>query len=507
MRSHPKYNRATTTSTAAAQGTTTYTCTGPGGASVSVTFSGFADDMLIGDLNNDGEDGDAAFAMSQNDAVTVVLLNGPLLGVPVSYAVGIGSAPRKVAAGDLDGDGFVDLITANSGTNTLSFLRGADDGTFGTPSTLNAGSQPQDVALGDFDEDGNLDFAVADSSGSQVIVRLGSGGGVFGPEIPIATAQLAYGLEVVDMNSDIDTHDDIVTNGSILLGNGDGTFGAPVDIARGYFASGVEIADTNGDGHPDILLGNFNNSLVTILTGRGDGTVDPPQHYVSASGPEATTFADFDGDGIEDLIVTNGGDSGTIMGGRGDGTFRWVRGVPTGPAGQFSGAEDAAVADFTGDAIPDIAVANGGNVVIIPGSSGGELGLATAIPGQNGSRVASGHWDGDSCPDLALVGTATGLPRTLNVLPGLGGGAFGPATSIALPAPSHAQNTALPMIVTAFLNSDTFPDLLLANFASGNISIFLGMGDGSFAEQSPVEIHTAPMSTYTFAPEVWQSQI
>ncbi|MCB1100300.1 MAG: VCBS repeat-containing protein [Verrucomicrobiae bacterium] len=63
------------------------------------------------------------------------------------------------------------------------------------------------------------------------------------------------------------------------------------------------------------------------------------------------------------------------------------------------------------------------------------------------------------------------------------------------------------MIVTAFLNSDTFPDLLLANFASGNISIFLGMGDGSFAEQSPVEIHTAPMSTYTFAPEVWQSQI
>ena len=95
----------------------------------------------------------------------------------------------------------------------------------------------------------------------------------------------------------------------------------PEDIARGYFASGVEIADTNGDGYPDIFLGNFNNTLVTILTGRGDGTVDPPQHYVSASGPEATTFADFDGDGIEDLIVTNGGDSGTIMGGRGTAHF------------------------------------------------------------------------------------------------------------------------------------------------------------------------------------------
>ncbi|MEZ5329554.1 MAG: VCBS repeat-containing protein [Verrucomicrobiales bacterium] len=68
---------------------------------------------------------------------------------------------------------------------TRPFLRGADDGTFGTPSTLNAGSQPQDVALGDFDEDGNLDFAVADSSGSQVIVRLGSGGGVFGRKSPL----------------------------------------------------------------------------------------------------------------------------------------------------------------------------------------------------------------------------------------------------------------------------------------------------------------------------------
>ncbi len=505
-------------------GKSTYSMTDPNGTRASMTATGYAEDAVVADLDNDGNSGDVALAMRTGSNVTVILLVGDSLQSPVQYPTG--TNPVAVAAGDVNGDQIPDLVTANGGTfqagtftpGSLSLLPGNGDGTFGAASTLTAGTWPSDVGLGDFNRDGILDIAVAngtaldgaDITTHSVIVRLGTGNGAFGPEFPVATAQLALALQVVDFN--LDGHDDIVTTGSVLLGNGDGTFAAPVNVAPEPNPSLLLVEDINHDGKPDIILGTLfphvPTLVATVLIGNGNGTVSAPQHYALNGTASAVTHFDMDGDGVGDLLFSGNSDP-TLLRGRGDGTFQWVQAAFTSPspADRPSSATGAAVADFTGDGIPDVVVANGGAIwngtlagnaaVILPGLGGGRLGSPIAIPGQPGSGVVTGDWNGDAIPDLAFTGTSSrssvlsGHSAVLTVTLGLGGGAFGPYTSTALPnAPTPSPS--FPPIFTAFLNHDSAPDLLVGNGAADEVSVFLGDGAGGFMAQAPVVFGTAP---------------
>ena len=85
------------------------------------------------------------------------------------YAVG--SWPRSVFAGDLDGDGDLDLATANDGDNNVSVLMNAGDGTFPSHSVYAVGGEPRSVFAADLDGDGDLDLATA-NDGDNVSVLL-----------------------------------------------------------------------------------------------------------------------------------------------------------------------------------------------------------------------------------------------------------------------------------------------------------------------------------------------
>ena len=70
-----------------------------------------------------------------------------------------GSKPASVALGDVNGDGRLDMITANQNSNNASVLLGNGNGTFQTQSTFATGSSPRSVALGDVNGDGKLDIS------------------------------------------------------------------------------------------------------------------------------------------------------------------------------------------------------------------------------------------------------------------------------------------------------------------------------------------------------------
>lgn len=518
------YRRAEVKAEPGNPGKTSYSLSGPGGAQTSLTVTGYAEDSVIGDLDNDGNSGDVALAMRSGNNVTVIRLVGDTLQGPVSYPTG--TSPVSVAAGDVNGDGRMDLITANAGTysagqftpGSLSVLLGQQAGGFGPASTLTAGTSPGDVGLGDFNGDGTLDLAVAvgsdltgtDPTTRSLIVRLGQGNGAFGPEIPLATAQRTMALRVVDFNPGVDGHDDIVTTGSLLLGRGDGGFAAPVNLAPGLNPLVVEVADVNQDTAPDVVLVSVvNPNLTTVVLGHGDGSVDSPRHTVLGNAAYAVAYADENGDGIGDLYLSGGSES-TLLPGRGDGTFQGVQGIPASP--DLSGSQSAsgaAVADFTGDGLPDVAVANGGTfyndvlsgqaTTILPGLGGGRLGNPMTVAGMPGYRVVTGDWNGDGKPDLASLASATtssgtgGSRSVLVTAPGLGGGAFGPFTTTALPGPQTASPLPL-SIMAASLNHDPHPDLLVGNLAVDEVSIFLGSGGGGFTAQAPITIGTAPVT-------------
>src|ERR1700731_4093512 len=75
----------------------------------------------------------------------------------------VGAAPNSVEIADFTGDGNLDLVVANSGSNNVTILLGDGKGGFveakGSP--FPAGHSPNDICVGDFNGDGNLDVAIA----------------------------------------------------------------------------------------------------------------------------------------------------------------------------------------------------------------------------------------------------------------------------------------------------------------------------------------------------------
>ena len=71
------------------------------------------------------------------------------------------SRPICVVAADVNGDGKLDLISANYGANTLTVLTNNGSGGFGSNATLSVGSGPTCVVAADVDGDGKLDLISA----------------------------------------------------------------------------------------------------------------------------------------------------------------------------------------------------------------------------------------------------------------------------------------------------------------------------------------------------------
>jgi hypothetical protein len=154
---------------------------------------------------------------------------------------------------------------------------------------------------------------------------------------------------------------------SILLGNPDGSFQNPVDYPVGTAPWFITATDLNGDGIPDLVVSNQDSGDVTFLLGVGDGTFIDLQTYSFDATPFSTVAADFDSDGTQDLVVSNTFSAFLLLG-RGNGTFGKSTEL-VGPHARF-----VATGDFNGDNIPDLAITNGhgvDNISILLGQGDG----------------------------------------------------------------------------------------------------------------------------------------
>ncbi len=355
--------------------------------------------------------------------------------------VTVGNHPQSVAAGDFNGDGYVDLAVLNSSDKTVSILTGDGKGGFTALSTTTAtGAGPTALVAGDFDGDGKLDLAVANSTDGTISILLGNGNGTFKtpvktyslPPVPLATTA-ATSLVVGDFNGDgipdlaVAESASLIVLGTplngvvnVMLGDGTGAFPSAsiTQIVVGILPSAVVAGDFNGDGKLDFAVTNESDNTISVLLGNGNGTTfsqapGSPATTGAGSKPAAMVAADFNNDAVLDLAVAESGSNQIgIFKGNGDGSFTALTSSPAVGTAPLS----ITVGDFNSDGKVDLAVGNSGQTTASLLLGNGDLSFqtqTTASAGNTPTGIAAEDFNGDGATDLAVANSGS---NTVSIL-------------------------------------------------------------------------------------------
>ncbi|MGA8440528.1 MAG: FG-GAP-like repeat-containing protein [Candidatus Sulfotelmatobacter sp.] len=405
---------------------------------------------VTADFNNDGKH-DLATPVLNDDGVTfsvsVVLSNGDgTFQSPILTPNPNGSYGDQILVGDVNNDGFPDLIVVHA-TKPSTFEVWLWEP---TTETFNVqGNALNQIAPYDLDggvlipnsSTGNLDLVAIDSqTPANVWTLAGSGTGSFSPATSVALTGGQLNNIVFDYFNNDGIIDFAATDSAnnnqtvVYLGQASGAYvaGTPLTASpANYGTCNNSSGDLNGDGMPEIVSANCGFDDLIIYVNNGNGTFQPGVTYAFGTNSpyllgEAVTIADVNGDGKNDIISSNfdGGDV-TVMLGVGNGTVQLPAvGYSTGGSPHTS----ALVADFNGDGFMDI-----------------------VVPDDNFSFA---------------------------YLPGYGDGTFRAAMDFFSPVPDTGRAFS-EVIASADLNGDGYPDLVVGNCCDGGITVFLSQPDGS----------------------------
>ncbi len=301
----------------------------------------------------------------------------------------------------------------------------------------------------------------------------------------------AHAVAIGDLNGD--GRPDVVTVNedetiSVFITKPGGTLRARRDYLAGGEPAGAAIADLNGDGHADIAVAE-QSGFVSVFLNKGDGALGARRDYGGGSGPVSIAAADLDGNGSPDLVTTNAG-SVSVFRNNGDGTFAAKEDYPV------SGGDLVSVAlgDLNGDGKPDVVTVDGGIVAVLLGRGDGSFQAAHTHDALGALSVALGDLNGDGKLDVA---TANGGPAIaiggVSVLLNRGDGTLARSRTyevLSRGGPDRPDTPRDPQsIAIADLNGDRRPDLATANFDYGHVSLLLNGGAGTF--HLPVDLGAA----------------
>jgi FG-GAP-like repeat len=203
------------------------------------------------------------------------LLQGPAFSATTT-SIPVGGSPQAIATGDLNGDGRVDIATANAGTQDVSLLLSDGGGHFTQRLIGPTGTAPNAIAIGDLKGDGRgSDVAVTNSQSNTMTLFRRNAGSPTGYQ--------------------------------------------PTTLPTGPFPHSVAIGDLNIDGRADLAVTlRHGASVMLFLTNANDDaytttTLPTPGDPLAGSGPVAAVIGDLSGHGPHDIAVADGNSASVTL--------------------------------------------------------------------------------------------------------------------------------------------------------------------------------------------------
>lgn len=344
-------------------------------------------------------------------------------------AIALGASGERtysVAVGDMNGDGYLDIVTGNLGTNRV-YLNDGDsdgdgkwDGTFTTQSFA-SGSDTISLALGDLNGDGHLDVAVANFDPvngypefSEIYINDGSGSlslaGNFGPEY-------AETIDIALADLDGDGFLDIAAvhgynpgrQNAVYLNDGEANFwsssGNSPDCtqdnvrclgAETRMSRALAIGDLNGDGSLDVVVVN-QGAVNDLYLNDGAGNFPTGSTFGASGSRDTVTLADMDGDG--DLDVVDGDTNVELYLNNGSGSL----GTPYAISSSFIfNVGSLSPVDVDGDGDLDIVSGNTGANLVHVNDGAGNLSFSSLSSSSSTESAAVGDMNADGHLDIVI---------------------------------------------------------------------------------------------------------
>ena len=458
--------------------------------------------LTSADINNDGKP-DLITGNQNQNGFTVFFNTTVLNSSTPSFSTGVdflsGTSCHSVAAGDINGDGMIDIVAVNTTSSTASVFfnttsPGAVTPTFSAKTDFTTGANPYSVKLADVNGDGKLDIICANQVSNTFGVFInntvtGTATPVFSAMVSFATGAGATHLAVADLNGDgkIDVVVPNFTDATVSVffnttpnAASPPSFTAKTDFPTGTQAWSVSIGDLNLDGKPDIAVGNRSGGSVSVLlnttaTGAAAPTFGAKTDFTTGANNFFVTVGDVNSDGVPDILATSRTTAlvyvflNTTVPGASTPTF-----MAASTFGTASQPYTPVLADINGDGKQDIALPNGvGNSVSVyinttgMGAAAPSFSSNTALPiGNNSYFVAVGDINGDGKLDEAVANINSNSVSVLinSTSPGASTPAFTPVTDFSTASGPRT------LCIKDF-NGDGKPDLAAPNSNSTSVSI------------------------------------